>query len=113
MPATTRRDVFHGIADPTRRQILTLVAKEPLNLNTIAEHFEISRPAVSQHIKILAECDLVRIHQHGRERYCTPNAETLSRIAEWIEPFRKLWESRFSHLDDLLNALQTQTKSEP
>lgn len=106
-----RRDVFHGIADPTRRDILTIIANEPMNLNSIAEHFEISRPAVSQHIKILTECGLVVIKKHGRERYCEPHLGKLNEVAHWIEPFRQLWEARFNELDNLLEELKSKPKN--
>ena len=106
-----RRDVFHGIADPTRRGILTLIKDEPMNLNAIAENFEISRPAVSQHIKILTECGLVVVKSKGRERYCEPHLEKLNEVAAWIEPFRKMWEARFNELDNLLEELKSKPKN--
>ena len=105
--AAVRRDVFQAIADPTRRDILTIVANRSVNLNTIAENFEVSRPAISQHIKILKECGLVAIKKKGRERYCEPRLEKLNEVADWIETFRKMWESRFEKLDHLLEELKT------
>lgn len=111
MPATARRDVFHGIADPTRRTILTMIAERPMNSGEIADHFDMSRPAVSQHLKILAECDLIAVKKQGRERLCIPKPGTLSQIADWIEPFRELWESRFEKLDDLLDELQAKNQN--
>lgn len=102
-----RRDVFQAIADPTRREIINLVAFESLNLNAIAENFKVSRPAISQHIKILTECGLIDIHQQGRERFCKATLGPLNEVADWIEPFRKLWEERFDKLDDLLKRLKT------
>ena len=102
----TRRDVFQAIADPVRRDILNLIAHKSLKLNSIAENFEISRPAISQHIKILAECGLVVIDQKGRERYCYIQAKKLSEVSDWIEPFRELWEKRFNKLDSLLIKMQ-------
>lgn len=102
-----RRDVFQAIADPTRREILHLVSQKPLNLNGIAANFNISRPAISQHIKLLMECDLIRIRQQGRERYCEAKLEKLSEVAQWVEQYRQFWESRFSDLDQLLNTLQS------
>ncbi|MCB9222551.1 MAG: winged helix-turn-helix transcriptional regulator [Crocinitomicaceae bacterium] len=101
-----KRDIFQGLADPTRRAILTLIVHEPLNLNSIAEQFEISRPAVSQHIKVLEECELIQITQKGRERYCEPKLDKLNEVAEWIAPFKKLWEERFNQLDQLLEELK-------
>lgn len=106
-----RRDVFQAIADPTRREILALIAKESMNLNSIAENFKVSRPAISQHVKILTECGLVAINQQGRERYCEPKLEKLNEVAEWLEPFRRLWESRFEKLDRLLDELQSNQKN--
>jgi DNA-binding transcriptional ArsR family regulator len=100
----TRRDVFQAIADPTRREILGL------NLNTIAENFDSSRPAISQHIKLLTECGLVTIRQQGRERYAQASLTPLSQVADWIEPFRQLWETQFANLDNLLQQLQIQEK---
>lgn len=105
--AAVRRDVFQAIADPTRRDILTIIANKSMNLNAIAENFEVSRPAISQHIKILNECGLVVIKKQGRERYCEPRLEKLNEVADWIEPFRKMWESRFEKLDHLLEELKT------
>ena len=106
----TRRDVFQAIADPTRREILGLIARQPMNLNTIAENFDSSRPAISQHIKLLTECGLVTIRQQGRERYAQATLTPLSQVADWIEPFRQLWETQFTALDDLLQKLQTPEK---
>jgi DNA-binding transcriptional ArsR family regulator len=106
----TRRDVFQAIADPTRREILGLIARQPMNLNSIAENFDSSRPAISQHIKLLTECGLVTIRQQGRERYAQATLTPLSQVAEWIEPFRQLWEEQFTALDNLLRKLQTQEK---
>ncbi|WP_339793066.1 metalloregulator ArsR/SmtB family transcription factor [uncultured Imperialibacter sp.] len=101
-----RRDVFQAIADPTRRDILNLLTHKALNLNSIAENFEVSRPAISQHIKILTECGLIIIDQKGRERYCQVQPEKLRAVADWLEPFRKMWENRFNQLDNLLNQLK-------
>ncbi|MEQ8531119.1 MAG: ArsR/SmtB family transcription factor [Imperialibacter sp.] len=101
-----RRDVFQAIADPTRRDILNLLTHKSLNLNSIAENFEVSRPAISQHIKILTECGLIIIDQKGRERYCQVQPEKLRAVADWLEPFRKMWENRFNQLDNLLNQLK-------
>lgn len=101
-----RRDVFQAIADPTRREIIHLIAQQPLNLNTIAANFDVSRSAISQHIKLLMECDLIRIRQEGRERYCEAKLEKLIEVADWVEQYRKLWSERFDSLDRLLNELQ-------
>ncbi|HTE33585.1 MAG TPA: metalloregulator ArsR/SmtB family transcription factor [Chryseolinea sp.] len=110
MAHQTRRDVFQAIADPTRRDILNMIAHKSLNLNSIANQFDMSRPAISQHIKILAECGLIMIKDQGRERFCQVQAQKLSEVADWIEPFRKLWEHRHNNLDDLLDKLQRKKK---
>jgi DNA-binding transcriptional ArsR family regulator len=83
-----RRDVFQAIADPNRRAILDLLAAQPLTLNGVAEHFEISRPAISKHIKILAECGLVVIRKRGRERYCEVQLDKLNEVSTWVEQYR-------------------------
>jgi DNA-binding transcriptional ArsR family regulator len=110
MAAESRRDVFQAIADPTRREIINLIAYKPLNLNSIAENFDVSRPAISQHIKILTECGLIMIKKQGRERYCEAKLQQLSEVSSWIEQYRKLWEGRFDTLDDLLEQLKTKKK---
>jgi DNA-binding transcriptional ArsR family regulator len=104
----TRRDVFQAIADPTRRDIIGLVARQSLNLNSIAENFSVSRPAISQHIKVLTECGLVTIRRQGRERYCEGRLGNLSQVADWMEPYRQMWDQQFTALDHLLNQLQTE-----
>ena len=100
-----RRDVFQAIADPNRRAIISLISKERLSLNSVAEHFDISRPAISKHIKILTECEVVSQKQAGREIYYHVNIEKMKEIDIWIERFRKMWEQRFDQLDDILNDL--------
>lgn len=97
-----RRDVFQAIADPTRRAILTLIALQAMTPNALAEHFESSRQAVSKHIKILTECQLVKQEQTGREIYYHLNPKKMKEVADWLEPFRQIWESRFSRLDKVL-----------
>ncbi len=106
-----RRDVFQAIADPVRREIIELLSEEPMNLNTISEQFDISRPAISRHIKILNECGLVAIEQKGRERFCIIKPDTLSEIANWIDPFRELWEQRLDAFEEYLEQIQLKTKS--
>ncbi|AYL95557.1 ArsR/SmtB family transcription factor [Mucilaginibacter celer] len=101
-----RRDVFQAIADPTRRDIINLIAVKPMNLNAIADNFDVSRPAISQHIKILMECGLINIKKQGRERYCEPRLKQLSEVAQWVERYRKLWEEKFDALDNLLEELK-------
>ncbi len=97
-----RRDVFQAIADPTRRKIIHTLVQKPLNLNSVAENFHISRPAVSKHIKILTECGLVIIKQTGRERYCEINFKSLREIADWIEQYRVFWTNKFDALQNFL-----------
>ncbi len=105
-----RRDVFQAIADPIRRDIIGLLAHQTLNLNSIAENFSVSRPAISQHIKVLTECGLIIIRQQGRERYCEAKLAQLGQVASWIEPYRKEWEHQFTALGQLLGQLQSKTK---
>ena len=105
-----RRDVFQAIADPTRRDIINLIAHKSLNLNTIAEQFDMSRPAISQHIKILTECGIIMINQQGRERYCEIQPKKLLEVADWLDPLRRMWESRFDKLDNLLLDMQNKKK---
>lgn len=97
-----RRDVFQAIADPTRRAIINMIAHQSLNLNSVAENFDISRPAISKHIKILAECGLVVIRQQGRERYCEANLKQLNEVSEWIEQYRVFWTKKLDALENLL-----------
>ena len=110
MALQSRRDVFQAIADPTRREIINLIAFNPLNLNSIAENFDVSRPAISQHIKILTECGLIVIKKQGRERYCEAKLQQLNDVSDWIEQYRKLWDGRFDALDNLLDQLKTKDK---
>jgi len=105
-----RRDVFQAIADPTRRAILTLIAIQALTPNALAEHFDSSRQAVSKHIKVLTECQLVQQESSGREIYYHLNAKKMKEIADWLEPFKKLWDTRFNQLDHLLTKLKTKKK---
>lgn len=101
-----RRDVYQAIVDPTRRDIINLIAYRPMNLNSIADNFRMSRPAISQHIKILAECGLVHIRQEGRERFCEATLKPLSEVSDWIERYRRLWAEQYDALDDVLLRLQ-------
>lgn len=94
-----RRDVFQAIADPTRREIINLVAHKPLHLNAIAENFDVSRPAISKHIKILTECGLIIIKQQGRERYCEAQLQTLNQVSEWIDQYKKFWNNKLNALE--------------
>lgn len=97
-----RRDVFQAIADPTRRRILHLLSKKPLHLNAVSDHFEISRPAISKHIKILTECGLVRIRQEGRERYCEPQLHKLKQVSKWADQYSEFWEKKLDNLKTFL-----------
>ena len=101
-----RRDVFQAIADPVRRDIIGLLAQEQLNLNTIASRFEISRPAISRHIKILRECGLVEIENRGRERYCQIKPQKLTEVANWVDQFRQLWEEKLDSFEAYLEELK-------
>jgi DNA-binding transcriptional ArsR family regulator len=101
-----RRDVFQAIADPTRRDIINLIAYKPLNLNAIADNFEVSRPAISQHIKILMECGLIEMKKQGRERYCEAKLGQLNEVSQWIEQYRKLWADKFDRMDEILEELK-------
>jgi len=106
-----RRDVFQAIADPTRRDILSLLSSRALNLNAVAEQFDISRPAVSKHIKILTECGLIVIRQEGRERYCEARLEKLDEVAGWVAQYRRFWEDKLDSLETYLNQVQTHPKT--
>lgn len=98
-----RRDVFQAIADPTRREIINLLASQSLNLSAIADKFEMSRPAISQHVKILIECDLIAIKKEGRERYCEVKFEKLNEVSKWVEQYRTFWTNKLDALDNYLS----------
>ncbi len=98
-----RRDVFQAIADPTRREIINLLANRELNLNAVADNFQISRPAVSKHIKILTECGLIVINQQGRERYCRAELTKLKEVAEWTNRFKEFWNNKLDALGYFLD----------
>jgi len=102
-----RRDVFQAIADPTRRAILGLIALQAMTPNALAEHFDTSRQAVSKHIQILTECQLVKQEQNGREIYYHFNPKKMKEVDQWLEQFRSLWEDKFSRLDKVLNNLKS------
>lgn len=106
----TRRDVFQAIADPTRRAILVLLASQAMTPNAVAEHFNSSRQAVSNHIKILNECELVKQEQKGREIYYHINATKIKEVDQWVEQFRKILETQFNQLDSILLTLKKQKK---
>lgn len=98
----TRRDVFQAIADPTRRAILLLVATQSLSAGAIAANFDTARPTVSKHLQILTECELLKQEQSGREIYYHLNPQKMKEIADFIEPFRKLWDDRFNKLEAIM-----------
>ncbi|WP_256012164.1 ArsR/SmtB family transcription factor [Desertivirga xinjiangensis] len=101
-----RRDIFQAVADPTRRAIITLIALQAMTPNAIAEQFNTSRQAVSKHLRILTECELVKGEQKGREIYYRLEVERMKEIDKWLEQFRKIWETRFSQLDELLSTIK-------
>lgn len=105
-----RRDVFQAIADPVRREIIGLLAKETLTVNAIAEKFDVSRPAVSKHLKILEECGVIAINQQGRERFCEIQPGQLIPAFLWIEQYKGLWEDRLDSFEAYLNDLQAKNK---
>jgi DNA-binding transcriptional ArsR family regulator len=105
-----RRDIFQAIADPTRRAIISLIALQAMTPNAIAEHFNTSRQAVSKHIKILTECELVRQEQQGREIYYSLEIKKMKEIDKWLDQFRKLWETQFNQLDKVLATIKKRTK---
>jgi DNA-binding transcriptional ArsR family regulator len=107
-----KRDVFQAIADPTRRAIIALVALNAMTPNAIAEHFDTSRQAVSKHLRILTECEIVTQEQKGREIFYRLEIDKMKEIDEWLEQYRQIWESRYQQLDALLSELKEQKKQE-
>lgn len=105
-----RRDIFQAIADPTRRAIIALIAVQAMTPNAIAEHFDTTRQAVSKHLKILTECELVTQNHQGREIYYLLEIDKMKEIDHWLEQFRKIWENRFEQLDTLLATLKSLQK---
>lgn len=108
----TRRDIFQAIADPTRRDIILRLAKESMNLNSVADSFSISRQAISKHVQILTECGLIVIKQKGRERFCEAQIDKLAEVTDWVEQSTKLWTKRFEKLDNFLNEIQTKNTND-
>lgn len=108
----TRRDIFQAIADPVRRDIIDLLAKDVLTVNEVAQKFEISRPAVSKHLKILDECGLLKIKQEGRVRYCSVDPKSLIPAYLWIEQYHQLWEARIDAFEDFVNQLNQEDNVE-
>ncbi len=105
-----RRDVFQAIADPTRRAIIGLIAVHAMTPNALAEHFETSRQAVSKHLRILSECKLVKQEQTGREIYYHFNPQKMKEVADFIEPFRHMWDTKFNQLEKLLSTMKKTKK---
>ncbi|RYU97544.1 ArsR/SmtB family transcription factor [Emticicia agri] len=106
----TRRDIFQAIVDPTRRAIITLIALQAMTPNAIAEHFDTTRQAVSKHLRILTECELVTQKQQGREIYYQLEIDKMKEIDQWLSQFREIWEARFNQLDDVLATLKNLKK---
>jgi len=106
----TGRDVFQAIADPTRRQIIDLLAHQAMNLNAIAEHFDISRPAISNHIRILNECGIILIEQIGRERICKIQSDQLKQVSDWVGKYEDLWIQKIESFEKYLYQLKSKRK---
>lgn len=105
-----RRDIFQAIADPTRRAIIALIALQAMTPNDIAEHFDTSRQAISKHLRILTECELVKQEHKGREIYYQLEIDKIKEMDKWLEQFRKIWENRFDNLENLLSTIKKQRK---
>lgn len=105
-----RRDIFQAIADPTRRAIIVLIASQAMTPNALAEHFDTSRQAVSKHLRILTECELVTQEYQGREIYYQLELKKMKEVDKWLEQFRKMWEARFDQLDNVLANLKKTKK---
>jgi DNA-binding transcriptional ArsR family regulator len=101
-----RRDIFQAIADPTRRAIIVLIAVQAMTPNALAEHFDTSRQAISKHLRVLTECELVKQEYQGREIYYQLEINKMKEIDKWLEQFRKIWEGRFKQLDQLLSTIK-------
>ena len=105
-----RRDIFQAIADPTRRAIIALIALQAMTPNAIAENFNTTRQAVSKHLRILTECELVKQEQQGREIYYSLEIEKMKEIDKWLSQYRKMWEIRFNQLDNVLSTIKKRKK---
>ena len=97
-----RRDVFQAISDPTRRDIIQLLSNQTMNLKSVSGHFDVSRPAISRHIKILTECGILLVRKNGREHYCTADLRKLKEVDKWLETYRKFWNKKLDALGDFL-----------
>ena len=107
-----RRDVFQAIADPTRREILGMIAHKSLNVNAVTEQFDVSRAAIYKHMKILSECGLLEIKKQGREHFCEGKFEKLNEISNWVEQYRQFWEARLDSLEVYLKEIQAKNKKD-
>ena len=107
---TQTRDIFQAIADPTRRQIIDMLARKSLNVNAIAREFDITRQAVSLHVQFLNDCGLIVIKQKGRERYCEAKLEKLNEVTDWVDQYRKYWDNKLDSLDSYLAKIQKKKK---
>ncbi|HSU29014.1 MAG TPA: metalloregulator ArsR/SmtB family transcription factor [Chitinophagaceae bacterium] len=105
-----RRDVFQAIADPTRREILHMVSREPLNINTVSGNFDVSRAAIYKHLKMLNQCGLLTVKQKGRERFCEARLEKLGEVSAWVEQYRQVWEARLDNLENYIAKLQSKKR---
>jgi DNA-binding transcriptional ArsR family regulator len=105
-----RRDVFQAIADPTRREILGMIANQSLNINAVSGNFDVSRAAIYKHVRILTECGLIVIRQQGRERFCEAKMEKLNEVSAWVDQYKKFWAERLDNLEVYLKELQTKKK---
>ena len=105
-----RRDIFQAIADPTRRAIITLIALQAMTPNAIADNFNTTRQAISKHLRILTECELVKQEQQGREIYYSLQIEKMKEIDKWLSQYRKMWETRFNQLDNVLSTIKKKKK---
>jgi DNA-binding transcriptional ArsR family regulator len=106
----TRRDIFQAIADPTRRAIVALITIQAMTPNALAEHFQTSRQAVSKHLKVLTECELIKQEQQGREIYYSLEIEKMKEIDKWLNQFRRIWETNFNQLDNVLSTMKKHKK---
>jgi DNA-binding transcriptional ArsR family regulator len=107
-----RRDVFQAIADPTRREIINMISRQSLNLNAVAEKFDVSRPAISKHIKILTECGLIVIKQKGRERYCEAKLQKLNEVSDWVEQYKQFWNAKLDALENYLAEILPESRGQ-
>jgi DNA-binding transcriptional ArsR family regulator len=108
-----RRDVFQAIADPTRRTIINMIATQPYNVNSIAEKFDVTRQAISLHVKILADCGLITIRQQGRDRFCEAQLDQLAEVSVWVDQFKQHFESKLDSLENYLEKLKREKYGKP